>query len=85
MKAYWPLVLLLGAVAGCQPVQWTRPNTTDQQLRTDNQNCQQKAMGTNRAVKLQPNAPGTTQGSLEVQTEWQSCMRALGYTVKAGK
>lgn len=77
------LLLLPLALAGCQPMQWSRPNTTDMQLQLDNKNCQSKAMGTNQAVKLQPNAPNSSSGSMAVQTEWQSCMRALGYTAKS--
>ncbi len=86
-KLYHPIVLtmslLLFAVAGCESVQWTRPNTSDQQVQSDSQNCQNKALSLNKLVQLQPNAPDGIKNTSVVQTEWQSCMRELGYTTTA--
>ncbi len=85
MKSYLPLCMLLFAIAGCHPVQWARPNTSDAQLQTDNRNCQSKAASLNQTVRLQVNSPDNANTSLAAQSEWQSCMRSLGYTTKSSK
>ena len=81
-KTLLPLSLILLALAGCNSVQWTRPDTSDSQVQMDSQNCQSKAMNINKLVQLQPNAPESIKAATVVQTEWQSCMRELGYTTR---
>ncbi len=85
MKAYLPMCMLLAAVAGCQSMQWSRADTSEAQLQADSQNCQNKAMSTNQTARLQPNTPDGAKSSIAAQTEWQSCMRLLGYSAKARK
>jgi len=42
MRRYRTLTLLL-LVAGCAPVEWTRPDATPEQARADAADCQQRA------------------------------------------